>query len=404
MNRPEKHSSAGRRLGVAVLGATGSVGRQALEVIAAFPERFQVIGLTANENVETMEGLVDAFRPRLAAMVDERAAGELDERLGGKSEARIESGSGCLLDLACAEQVDLVVAAIVGRAGLPPVYSAVRAGKTVALANKESLVMAGGLVMSEAKRSGASIVPIDSEHAGAHQLLSCVPDDQVRRLILTASGGPFFGRSRRELAKVTAREALAHPNWEMGAKISIDSATMMNKGFEIMEARWLFELQPERIDVLIHPQSLVHALVEMVDGSILSQMAAPDMRGPIAYALGFPERLDLARRLSGFHPPDLARAGELGFYPADEREYPAIRMCRDALGREGGMPAALSVADEVLVEAFLQGRIGFNDITDMLQEVLERMRPISIRHLQDVLDAGEQGAELARGIVADRAG
>ncbi len=389
-------------LGVIVLGATGSVGRQALEVIEAFPERFRLVGMSAHSRTKDMIRLIERHRPQRVCMVSKTAAAELRAQVSVSAKVQIETGPESLVDLVLADDADLVLAAIVGSAGLPPVYAAVRAGKTVALANKEALVMAGELVMAEAEKHQARILPVDSEHAALHQLLAGLRRPQIRKLVLTASGGPFFGRPRSELLGVTAQEALAHPNWKMGAKISIDSATMMNKGFEIMEARWLFDFSTEDIEVVVHPQSQVHALVETIDGAVLSQVAAPDMRGPIAYALAYPDRLDLPGRLDNVRAPDLFRESGWTFHAANGDKFPALDLCKRALTAGGGTPAALSVADEVVVEAFLADRISFPAIVELLSEVLERIRPSSIRDLRDVADAGQQGAELASALIEQR--
>ncbi len=388
----------GAPLGIAILGATGSVGRQTLQVVGAYPERFRVVGLSANQNAERMAGLVAAHRPETVVLVDAGAADRL-EKLTGRP---VESGRGSLVRLATSEAADLIVVAVVGQAGLEPVHAAVRAGKRVALANKESLVMAGELIMQTAKNHGAEILPVDSEHAAVRQLLAAVSPEQIRRVVLTASGGPFLGRSREELARVTAQEALAHPNWDMGAKITIDSATLMNKGLEVIEARWLFGLPPERIDVVVHPESIVHALVETVDGSVIAQLAVPDMRAPIAYALSLPDRLDLPGRIDGFDRLNLSGAGSLTFQEPDDSTFPAIRLCRRALERGGGVPAALSAADEEIVAAFLDGRIRFTDIADLLSGVLERVEDRPVQTLGDVLAAGRRGAELAKGLLDEK--
>jgi 1-deoxy-D-xylulose-5-phosphate reductoisomerase len=385
-------------LGIVVLGATGSIGRQTQEVVAAYPDRFRVVGLSANRSAEKMAELVAAHRPEAVALVDAGAADRL-EKLFGRP---VESGRGSLVRLATAEAADLIVVAVVGQAGLEPVHAAVQAGKRVALANKESLVMAGELIMSAARTHDAEILPVDSEHAAVRQLLAAVSPEQVRRVVLTASGGPFLGRSRAELEKVTAQEALAHPNWDMGDKVTIDSATLMNKGLEVIEAHWLFDLPPERIDVVIHPESIVHALVETVDGSVIAQMAIPDMRAPIAYALGCPERLDLPERIGGFERLSLTAAGRLTFEKPDDSTFPAIQLCRRALGRGGGVPAALSAADEEIVAAFLKGRIGFTDISALLAEVLEQLEDRPVQSLGDVLAAGRRGADLAKKLLDER--
>jgi 1-deoxy-D-xylulose-5-phosphate reductoisomerase len=388
-----------RRKKIAVLGATGSVGRQALEVLMAFADQFEVVGLAANENSSQMAELVKRHKPRLVAMASSQAADQLRNLLDDDDRVEIIAGPDSLTDMACDPEVELVLAAVVGRAGLAPTFAAVQAGKTVALANKESLVMAGELVMKEARARQVEILPVDSEHAAAHQLLASVERDQVNKIVITASGGPFFGCSRQELSQVSAQQALAHPKWDMGAKISIDSATMMNKGFEVIEARWLFDLAPEQIGVLVHPQSLVHAILETIDGSAVCQMAVPDMRGPIAYALGYPNRLNLRKRLENFEPLDLLLLNQAGFHQAHENDYPALALCRQALEQGGGAAAALSVADEVVVAAFLEGRIGFNEITDILKGTMDRFQNAPIASITDVLQAGEQGASLANALV-----
>ena len=378
--------------GIVILGATGSIGLQTLEVIAAYPKRFRVVGLSANTNAEKMAELVARHQPAAVAMADPRAADRL-EKLFGKP---VESGRGALVRMVTSPAADLIVVAVVGQAGLEPVHAAVQAGKQVAIANKESLVMAGELIMKTARENHAGILPVDSEHAAVHQLLAAVSPDQIRRVVLTASGGPFLGRSRRDLEKVTAKEALAHPNWDMGAKVTIDSATLMNKGLEVIEAHWLFGLPPEQIDVVIHPESIVHALLETVDGAVIAQMAVPDMRGPIAYALGYPDRLDLPDKIESFQHLSLPGTGKLTFEKPDDQTFPAIQLCRRALKRGGGVPAALSAADEEIVAAFLDGRIAFTDIADMLAQVLDQVPDKPIGSLGDVLEAGRLGAELAR--------
>jgi 1-deoxy-D-xylulose-5-phosphate reductoisomerase len=378
--------------GIAILGATGSIGLQTLEVVAAYPKRFRVAGLSANSNAEKMAELVARHQPEMVAMADPQAADRL-EKLFGKP---VESGRGALVRMAASKDADLIVVAVVGQAGLEPVHAAVQAGKKVAIANKESLVMAGELIMKTARAQGAEILPVDSEHAAVRQLLAAVSPEQIHRVVLTASGGPFLGRSRQELEKVTAKEALAHPNWNMGAKVTIDSATLMNKGLEVIEAHWLFGLPPEQIDVVIHPESIVHALLETKDGAVIAQMAVPDMRGPIAYALGCPDRLDLPEKIESFQRLSLSEAGKLTFEKPDDSTFPAIQLCRQALKRGGGVPAALSAADEEIVAAYLDGRISFTDITDMLAKVLDQVPDKPIGSLGDVLESARQGADLAR--------
>lgn len=384
-------------VGVTVLGATGSVGRQTLDVLGAFPELFRVVGLAAHSNAEVMAGLVRVHRPQVAVMVDSRAASALRDDLAGAGGVRVEAGEERLVQLAADPGSEVVVASVAGSGGLESVAAAVDAGKRVALANKEALVMAGELLMGRAAARGAEVLPVDSEHAAAHQLIRAVGSDCVRRVILTASGGPFLGRGPGELDRVSPSEALAHPNWSMGEKISIDSATMMNKGFEVIEAHWLFGLPSERIDVVVHTESLVHALVETTDGALLAHTAAPDMRGPIAYALAYPRQLDLPGRLEGFARMDLVRAGSLSFQPADA--CPALGLCRRALQAGGGVPAALALADEVAVQAFLAGRIPFPRIIEVLEQVVEQTAPVPVGSIREVQQAGQRGGRLARAII-----
>jgi 1-deoxy-D-xylulose-5-phosphate reductoisomerase len=391
----------GRPLRIGILGATGSVGRQALDVIAAFPEKFQVVALSAGSNAAALAELAQRHRPQFLAIGDQRAALELADRLNIPSNT-IVTGQAGLEAVASHPDVDLVIAAIVGQAGLKPTYAAVAAGKRVALASKESLVMAGELVMRVAKERNATILPVDSEHAGVHQAIAGTTPEQIHSLILTASGGPLLGRRPEQLRDVEADEALAHPKWEMGAKITIDSATLMNKGFEVIEAHWLFDLPPDRIRVVIHPESVVHALIELTDGSVLAQMGIPDMRGPIAYALGFPERLELPGRLPDFGRLDLATLGCLTFREPDHRAFPALLLCRHALEVGGTLPAALSAADEVVVEAFLAGRIRFLEIVEILSAVADTYKPHTPHDLAEVLEAGAEGQRLAQTLITKR--
>ncbi len=387
-----------RMLRIGILGATGSVGRQALEVIAAFPEKFQVVALSAGSNAAALAELAQRYRPQFVAMGDPQAAGEVACRLNLPSHT-IATGQAGLEALASHPDVDLVVAAIVGQAGLAPTYAAVAAGKRVALASKESLVMAGELIMRAAQEHQATILPVDSEHAGIHQAVAGIEPRNIHSLILTASGGPLLGRGPDQLRDVEAAEALAHPKWDMGAKISIDSATLMNKGFEVIEAHWLFDLPPHRIRVVIHPESVVHAMVELQDGSVLAQLGIPDMRGPIAYALGFPERLELPGRLPDFGRLDLATLGCLTFREPDHRTFPALLLCRHALEVGGTLPAALAAADEAVVAAFLAGRIRFHEIVEILSAVAETYQSHKPHDLAEVLEAGAAGHRLAQTLI-----
>jgi len=375
---------------VAILGSTGSIGRQALEVIEALPDRLGVAALTAERNVERLAEQALRFRPDLVAIADADRAEDLAERLRGTGIA-VAAGREGVRRAAVAPEAGIVLGAISGVAGLAPVLDAVRAGKTVALANKEPLVAAGSIVMEEARRSGARILPVDSEHSAIFQALRGFEVREVARLVLTASGGPFRGRPPGELETVTPEEALAHPTWEMGPKVTIDSATLMNKGLEIIEAHWLFGVPYDRIAVLIHPQSVVHSLVEFVDGTMLAHLGAPDMRLPIQYALCYPER-----------PPrpwatvDLAALGALTFERPDLQRFPCLALARRAGEAGGTAPAALNGANEEAVALFLAGRIGFTQIPALIEAALEAHRPVAQPTLDQVLTADQEGRAAAR--------
>lgn len=368
---------------VAVLGATGSIGTSALDVIARHPQRLRASVLAAGSNVEALLALCARHRPDDALVADESGFAALRDGLAALGLAtRPHAGAAALAALAADAGSDTVVAAIVGAAGLDSTLAAVRAGKRVLLANKESLVLAGELLIGEATRAGADIVPIDSEHNAVYQCLhGGGAHAGVRRIALTASGGPFRGRSRASLGQVTPAEAVAHPKWSMGPKISVDSATLMNKGLELIEAHHLFGLPGDRLDVLVHPQSLVHALVSFVDGSMLAQLGLPDMRTALAVGLGWPERLD-----SGVDALDLLAQGRLEFEPPDLATFPCLRLAREAMDAGGTAPAMLNAANEVAVSAFLQGRIGFLSIAALVEHTLAALptRPAeSLAALQD---------------------
>ena len=351
---------------ITILGATGSVGRATLDLIAsAEPGRFAVRALTANTRAAELAEAALAFRPDFVALCDPRQADVLGERLKGSG---IDWAAGPdAVERAAAMGADWTMAAIVGAAGLKPTLEAVRGGKAVAFANKEALVCAGGLFMQAAERSGATLLPVDSEHNAVFQVFNPERREAVRRIILTASGGPFRDASLETMKAATRADALAHPTWSMGDKISIDSATMMNKGLEIIEACWLFGLPQEKVDVLVHPESIVHGLVEYADGGLLAQMGAPDMRTPIAHALAWPDRMETAvTRL------DLAALGRLSFFAPDETRFPALRLAREAFEAGGAAPAVLNAANEVAVDAFLHGKIGFLDIAAAVSEALDQ--------------------------------
>jgi 1-deoxy-D-xylulose-5-phosphate reductoisomerase len=382
-----------RRL--AILGSTGSIGVQGLDVVSRFPDRFQVVALAAGRNVARLAEQVARFRPAVVSVADPAAAKELRGRVPASVE--ILCGDDGPVEIARRADVDFVLAAISGGAGLRSTAAAVEAGKTIGLANKESLVLAGELLMARAAAVGATVLPVDSEHSAIHQSLVGHNRDEVRRLILTASGGPLRAVPAGELPDVTPARALKHPNWSMGDKITIDSATLMNKGLEVIEARWLFDVEPRRIDILVHPESVVHSMVEYVDGSVVSQLGTPDMRGPISYAMGHPGRLPL-----DLPPLDLALLGRLTFEQPDPERFPAFTLAYRALERGGTAPAVLSGADEAAVGAFLAGRCRFTEIASICAEVLEAHRPEPVQSVDQALAASEWGRTEADRRVGDR--
>ena len=381
---------------LSILGATGSVGSSTLDLVERHPERFEVVALTAAKNVAALADAARRTSANLAVIDDPTLLSELEERLEG-SDCRAATGREALNE-AAAGDADLVMAAIVGCAGLEPVMAAIEAGRTIALANKESLVTAGGLMTEAAQRSGATILPVDSEHNAIAQCLADNRSCDVARLVLTASGGPFRSKSRAEMAGMTPEQAVAHPNWSMGAKISVDSATMMNKGLELIEAHYLFGLPSGRIDILVHPQSVIHSMVEYVDGSVLAQLGSPDMRIPIAYALAYPERIETpAERL------DLARIGSLTFEAPDLDRFPALRIAREALEAGGSAPIVLNAANEEAVAAFLDRRIGFLDICQTVEEAVARTSAAQPRSIAEVIDIDRAARALARDLMSELA-
>ncbi len=377
---------------LAILGSTGSIGVSTLEVVAAHPDSYQVVSLTAGQNIERLAEQVRRFRPPLVAVLSP-GDGERLRTMVGPDAPEILTGVEGLIACATMEEADMVVSAIVGAAGLIPTLAAVEAGKDVALANKETLVIAGALVMERAAAKGVRIHPVDSEHSAIFQSLEGHRLKDVRRLILTASGGPFRERPLADLSRVTPADALAHPNWSMGRKISIDSATMMNKGLEVIEARWLFDLPAERIAVHVHPQSIVHSMVEYIDGSVIAQMGIPDMKTPIAYALSYPGRLAL-----NMPPLDLCSLGRLTFEEPDRRKFPCLDLAYQALSAGGTAPAVLNAANEVAVEAFLDGRIGFLDIPVLIRRTLERHEVLPLTQVDQALRADRWARETARNL------
>jgi 1-deoxy-D-xylulose-5-phosphate reductoisomerase len=364
---------------IAILGATGSIGRSTLDLVERAPDRFEVVALTARHSVGELASAALRTGARLAVVAEPERLAELERLLEGTA-CKAAAGPEALSHAAGGE-AEWVMAAIVGCAGLLPTMAAVEAGKTVALANKEALVTAGGLMMEAARRSGASLLPVDSEHNAIFQCLAGSRSEDVARLVLTASGGPFRGATDQQLRGATPAQAVAHPKWSMGAKISVDSATLMNKGLELIEAHHLFSLPPEKIDIVVHPQSVVHSLVEFIDGSLLAQLGSADMRIPISYALGWPERiLTPAARL------DLVEVGRLDFEAPDPERFPALRLARQALGSGGGASVVLNAANEVAVELFLAGRIGFTEIAATVEQALEDFAAPAPKDIADVMD------------------
>jgi 1-deoxy-D-xylulose-5-phosphate reductoisomerase len=383
---------------LAILGSTGSIGVSTLEIVAAHPQRFRVVALTAGRNLALLEQQVRAFRPQLVAVADVADAAALKVRLGPMA-PRILSGRDGLLACAADSGAQLVVSAIVGAAGLEPTLAAIEAGIDVALANKETLVAAGNLVMAAVETRGVNLFPVDSEHSAIFQSLAGHRKHDVRRLILTASGGPFRDRSADELTRVSPAEALAHPNWTMGRKITIDSATMMNKGLEVIEAHWLFDLPAEKIAVHIHPESIVHSMVEYVDGAVIAQLGIPDMKTPIALALSWPERLSL-----DLPPLDLCRLGRLHFSEPDTQRFPCLALAYRALQSGGTAPAVLNAANEMAVEAFLDHRLGFAAIPQLIAAVLDQHPVGPADHLAAVLAADAGARTLASTLIAAASG
>jgi len=382
-------------MAVTILGATGSIGTSALDVIARHPDRYRVHALTAQSNVDGLAELAVRFGPDVVVIGDAALEGRLRDALRERgATARVAGGREALVDVACAPGVDAVLAAIVGAAGLMPTLAAAEAGKRLMLANKEAIVSAGALLMAAVRRGGAELLPVDSEHNAIHQCLAGVREAERdgARLVLTASGGPF--RSRLDLDGVTPDEACAHPNWVMGRKISVDSATLMNKGLEVIEASWLFNVPVERIDVVIHPQSVVHSMVEFPDGSVLAQMGTPDMRTPLAYALAWPERVT-----SGAKRLDFTRLGELTFEAPDLRRFPCLGFAYEALRHGRAASAVLNAANEVAVQAFLEGRLRFTGIAATIERVLEAYDPAEPSGIDEVLEIDRRAREVATGML-----
>jgi 1-deoxy-D-xylulose-5-phosphate reductoisomerase len=381
---------------IAILGSTGSIGTSTLAVVERFPELFQVVALAGGNNSELLEAQVRQFHPSLVAIAGELAAADLRKRCADLK-VRIIAGVEGMIQVAAAEDADITVSSIVGTAGLVPTMAAVRSGKDIALANKEVLVTAGELVMEECRSRNVRLFPVDSEHSAIFQCLQAGERRDVKRLVLTASGGPFRDHAKADLEKVTLQQALKHPNWSMGKKITIDSATLMNKGLEVIEAHWLFGMRPEQIGVLVHPQSIVHSLVEFRDGSVVAQLGMPDMKGPIAYALSFPDRLpDVSPGL------DLAAIASLTFREPDLELFPCLGYAYDAIRAGGSMPAVLSAANEVAVKHFLEERIRYTDIAKVIRATMDAHRPVRFKTVEEALKADLWARGEAERIIGSR--
>jgi 1-deoxy-D-xylulose-5-phosphate reductoisomerase len=365
------------RVRVAILGSTGSIGTSAMSVVDTHPDRLSVVALAAGVNAPQMAAQVHAHRPQVVAMATPEAAAAV--MAAGVTTPRVQAGAEGLLAVATCPEADVVLCASSGTAALEAVLAAIDCGKTIALANKEVLVMAGGLVMEAARRKGVAVLPVDSEHNAIHQCLEGRQTSDVRRLVLTASGGPFRGRPRESLAGVTAADALRHPTWKMGAKITIDSATLMNKGLEVIEAHWLFGMSASAIDVVVHPQSIVHSMIELRDGSVLAQMGITDMRLPIQYAFSYPERWDAPVPFL-----DLTRVGPLEFLPPAWDDFPCLRLAYRALESDRSLPVVLNAANEEAVAAFLDGRLGFTAIAEVIEDAMDAQPPAPVTTLADV--------------------
>ncbi|HBM24379.1 MAG: 1-deoxy-D-xylulose-5-phosphate reductoisomerase [Alcanivorax sp.] len=383
---------------VTILGATGSIGRQTLDVLARNPERYRVLGLTAGHRWRELAEHCLTWRPPFAALADEQAAEALRNHLReAGSHTQVLAGHAGVAEVAALQEADTVVAAIVGAAGVRPTLAAVEAGKKILLANKETLVVTGALFMEAVKRHGATLLPVDSEH---NAIFQCLPAEGVgpgvRRLLLTASGGPFRGWTREQLTAVTPEQAVCHPNWDMGPKISVDSATLMNKGLEYIEACWLFDVAPQRIEVVIHPQSVVHSMVEYLDGSVLAQMGTPDMRTPIACALSWPERIE-----SGASRLDFATLSGLDFQAPDNDAFPCLGLARQAMEEGGAATAVLNAANEEAVAAFLDRRLGFNAIGAVVEETLQRTPSSRCADVDAVMDVDARARDLARSLIRE---
>ena len=380
-----------RQENIAILGSTGSIGKNSIEVIANFPDQFKVSYLTVNNNIDALCDQVRRFRPKGVVVLDRSAAEECRKRFDGSTE--VLAGEEGLEEIVQRDDVDVVISSLVGFAGLKPTIAAIKAKKKIALANKETLVAAGEIIMQLVKETGALLIPVDSEHSAIFQCLAGESASSVDRIILTASGGPFLNTSKEKLHKVSVEQALNHPNWKMGNKVTIDSATLMNKGLEVIEARWLFGTPPERIDVVIHPQSVIHSMVEFIDGSVKAQLGVPDMKIPIQYTLTYPERA-----ASHFARVDFPKLREMTFYPPDLDRFQCLQLAYDALDEGGTMPAALNAANEAAVKRFLEGRISFLQIPETIRRTMEHHTVTAHPGLEDIIAADASARTFAESL------
>lgn len=376
---------------ISILGSTGSIGKNTLAVVSGHRDRFKVVALSAKNNIQTLEAQIREYRPDVAAVFDESAAEELKKK---DLAVEILAGQKGMIEVATFEGVDTVVSAVSGSAGLVPTHEAIKAGKDIALATKEALVMAGKIIMSEASERGVSIIPVDSEHSAVFQCLNGRDMEDIEKIVLTASGGPFLKRELEELKNVKPAEALNHPNWNMGRKITVDSATLMNKGLEVIEAYWLFNVPVEKIGVILHPQSIVHSMVMFIDGSVIAQMSVPDMKGPIGYALSYPERL--GKVLPSLN---LAEIKKLTFEEPDVKRFPSLSITYDALRAGGTMPCVLNAANEAAVEAFLEERISFTEISRVVSGTMAEHSVSDGDTIEEIISVSEWAKEKAKEVI-----
>jgi len=377
---------------ISILGSTGSIGTQTLEVVHANPDKFKVVALSGGTNIALLKKQIELFSPQLVAVKDKELKDILKNEISSK--VKVVYGEEGLIEVATYYDADFIVTAVVGSVGLKPTIKAIEAGKYIGLANKETLVSAGHIVMDKAIKYNVPIIPIDSEHSAIFQSLNDKHTDQVRRIILTASGGSFRNKTRDELRSVTLSEALKHPNWSMGAKITIDSATMMNKGLEVIEAHWLFNMGFDKIDVLIHPESIIHSMVEYNDKAVIAELGTPDMKVPIQYALSYPERIEL-----NTEPLDLTKIGSLNFYKPDFERFPSLKLAYQC-GIDGGtMPTVLNAANEVVVDAFMKGRIPFIEIESLIEEALSQHNKVALPSLEEIFETDDRTRKITEKII-----